>query len=396
MAARAWAAQRAPAPCRTVLNTGHRRTGVRGTRQPRALGGGGGGSCGGGIPPPSEHQRELQSLQDRITAHQARLQVYVQAEDFDRAAAERDALMQLQLRLRQLELIAAAQQTGAVLHAIGTVIRHRRYGYRGVIAGDWLLDARCMPEHAAAPAPACHTGNRIAAPCADPLARLAPLPHLVSPLFPVTFCHFASPPSLVGHDPHCLADEAWIQQMRVDMLPSGREQPFYHVLVDERDRPGAQTTYVAQVGLGMRGRCSRVGAVGWGSEMAIRRAVWLGQSLNMCMCKPAGTRLAHATSCIVNCATITADPASESASVKRLPAALPCSPTGEHHLHAQAGRGAPPPHPPAVCGLLARGWCIHPRPPPAGAVPHGVLASLPLPLRPHHVGAQWRMHMMMN
>lgn len=183
MAARAWAAQRAPAPCRTVLNTGHRRTGVRGTRQPRALGGGGGGSCGGGIPPPSEHQRELQSLQDRITAHQARLQVYVQAEDFDRAAAERDALMQLQLRLRQLELIAAAQQTGAVLHAIGTVIRHRRYGYRGVIA---------------------------------------------------------------GHDPHCLADEAWIQQMRVDMLPSGREQPFYHVLVDERDRPGAQTTYVAQ------------------------------------------------------------------------------------------------------------------------------------------------------
>lgn len=35
--------------------------------------------------------------------------------------------------------------------------------------------------------------------------------------------------------------------MRVDMLPFGRNQPFYHVLVDERDRPGAQTTYVAQV-----------------------------------------------------------------------------------------------------------------------------------------------------
>lgn len=178
MAARTWAAQRAPAPCRTVLSTGPRRTGVRGTRQPRALGGGG-GSCGGGIPPPSEHQRELQSLQDRITAHQARLQVYVQSEDFDRAAAERDALMQLQLRLRQLELIAAAQQNGAVLHSIGTVIRHRRYGYRGVIAGDRLLEARCMPEHAAAPAPACHTGNRTAAQCADPRARLAPLPHLV-------------------------------------------------------------------------------------------------------------------------------------------------------------------------------------------------------------------------
>ncbi len=35
--------------------------------------------------------------------------------------------------------------------------------------------------------------------------------------------------------------------MRVDMLPGGREQPFYSVLVDVRDRPGAQTTYVAQV-----------------------------------------------------------------------------------------------------------------------------------------------------
>lgn len=34
--------------------------------------------------------------------------------------------------------------------------------------------------------------------------------------------------------------------MRVDLLPQGRQQPFYHVLVDVRDRPGGQTTYVAQ------------------------------------------------------------------------------------------------------------------------------------------------------
>ena len=33
--------------------------------------------------------------------------------------------------------------------------------------------------------------------------------------------------------------------MRVDSLPTGRDQPFYHVLVDERDRKGSQTTYVA-------------------------------------------------------------------------------------------------------------------------------------------------------
>ncbi|KAL4425883.1 hypothetical protein ABPG75_009899 [Micractinium tetrahymenae] len=34
--------------------------------------------------------------------------------------------------------------------------------------------------------------------------------------------------------------------MNVDMLPLGRHQPFYHVLVDVRNRPGGQTTYVAQ------------------------------------------------------------------------------------------------------------------------------------------------------
>ncbi|KAI7842305.1 hypothetical protein COHA_003945 [Chlorella ohadii] len=153
---------------------------LRVARQPSALsGGGGGGSCGGAEPSSSD----LQSLQARIAAHQAQLEEYVQREEFDRAAAERDALMPLQLRARQLELDVQRQQKGAVLHAIGTVIRHRRYGYRGVIA---------------------------------------------------------------GHDPRCLADEAWIQQMRVDMLPGGREQPFYSVLVDVRDRPGAQTTYVAQ------------------------------------------------------------------------------------------------------------------------------------------------------
>ena len=35
--------------------------------------------------------------------------------------------------------------------------------------------------------------------------------------------------------------------MGVDRLRLGRQQPFFHCLVDERDRPGAVTTYVAQV-----------------------------------------------------------------------------------------------------------------------------------------------------
>ena len=34
--------------------------------------------------------------------------------------------------------------------------------------------------------------------------------------------------------------------MGIDSLKYGRNQPFYHVLVDTRDRPGGQITYVAQ------------------------------------------------------------------------------------------------------------------------------------------------------
>lgn len=108
----------------------------------------------------------------------------------------------------------------------------------------------------------------------------------------------------MGYDPRCLAPEDWCQAMRVDSLPLGRTQPFYHVnlllaaaaalscalpllgswskapepqapclfafppapppqvLVDVRDRPGGQTTYVAQArggpcGLSVLGRSTQ-------------------------------------------------------------------------------------------------------------------------------------------
>lgn len=51
---------------------------------------------------------------------------------------------------------------------------------------------------------------------------------------------------VVGYDDICLMPDEWCIQMGVDNLPGGRSQPYYHVLVDERDRPGQQTTYVAQ------------------------------------------------------------------------------------------------------------------------------------------------------
>ena len=50
---------------------------------------------------------------------------------------------------------------------------------------------------------------------------------------------------IVGTADHtCMQGERWIMQMGVDDLPRGRYQPWYHVLVDVRDRSPAQMTYV--------------------------------------------------------------------------------------------------------------------------------------------------------
>lgn len=47
-------------------------------------------------------------------------------------------------------------------------------------------------------------------------------------------------------DPHCQLGEDLIESSGVRTLPRGADQPFYHCLVDMRDRPGGLTTYVAE------------------------------------------------------------------------------------------------------------------------------------------------------
>ena len=49
---------------------------------------------------------------------------------------------------------------------------------------------------------------------------------------------------LSSGDHTCEADDFWIAQMGVDSLRRGIYQPWYHVLVDTRDRPGGQQCYV--------------------------------------------------------------------------------------------------------------------------------------------------------
>jgi len=51
---------------------------------------------------------------------------------------------------------------------------------------------------------------------------------------------------IIGWDTCCNQSEEWQKQMGVSKLVLGPKQPFYNVLVDARDRPGEQETYVAQ------------------------------------------------------------------------------------------------------------------------------------------------------
>jgi hemimethylated DNA binding protein len=51
---------------------------------------------------------------------------------------------------------------------------------------------------------------------------------------------------IVGWDARCRASGSWISSTGVARLPHGTEQRFYRAVVDARDRPGAQVSYVAE------------------------------------------------------------------------------------------------------------------------------------------------------
>lgn len=78
---------------------------------------------------------------------------------------------------------AATLRPPKVLFSVGSVIRHARYGYKAVV---------------------------------------------------------------IGWSESCEASAEWVARNQVDALPHGTRQPFYKVLVDVRDRPEAQVSYVAQ------------------------------------------------------------------------------------------------------------------------------------------------------
>ncbi|WPT15159.1 F-box only protein 21 [Picochlorum sp. SENEW3] len=115
-----------------------------------------------------------------------------------RAKAREDfetaSLLRDQISHTQLQLrkIQIDREHEIIRYDIGNVIEHKRYGYRGII---------------------------------------------------------------MGYTATCEASRSWVSMMNVAALERGLNQPFYHVLVDSRDRPGGQTTYVAEENIMIRPWC---------------------------------------------------------------------------------------------------------------------------------------------
>eukprot|EP00243_Klebsormidium_subtile_P007459 TRINITY_DN330_c0_g1_i1.p1 TRINITY_DN330_c0_g1~~TRINITY_DN330_c0_g1_i1.p1 ORF type:complete len:282 (-),score=39.29 TRINITY_DN330_c0_g1_i1:1298-2143(-) len=135
-----------------------------------------------------------QELETKADYQKLRCSLTELEEDLDRLvkAENYEEAIELRDRVRMLALQKRMMEISVqpqTMYRIGDVIVHKKYGYRGVI---------------------------------------------------------------YGHDLECSAPEGWQQQMKIDSLPEGRKQPFYHVLVDVRDRPGGMSTYVAQENMSLQ------------------------------------------------------------------------------------------------------------------------------------------------
>lgn len=117
--------QQALLPARRALR--NRRQLVRAAAREPVDDTGGGSASAAGSAPSSFDGEQLRRLRQRMAVHAERMELYAQQQDFQAAAAERDAFRQLELRARHLELAEATaqQQAAGIQHPLGAVIRHR-------------------------------------------------------------------------------------------------------------------------------------------------------------------------------------------------------------------------------------------------------------------------------
>jgi len=126
---------------------------------------------------------DLGEMEIQLAITKKKMETAAEEQRFQDAAKFRDRLEVLRLEQRCMDVQHKQALRDSICHRLGSLMTHKAYKYKGVIFG----------VH-----------------------------------------HF------------CQASESWIQTMRVDQLPNGRHQPFYQILVDERDRPDGRITYVAQ------------------------------------------------------------------------------------------------------------------------------------------------------
>lgn len=88
----------------------------------------------------------------------------------------------------------------------------------------------------------------LAAPPAAAAPALPPKPSEVAFSVGQVFRHrvYGYRAVVIGWDATCKASSEWVASTGTARLPNGTNQPFYHCLVDLRDRPEAQVSYVAQ------------------------------------------------------------------------------------------------------------------------------------------------------
>jgi len=117
---------------------------------------------------------------------------------------------------------------------IGTAANGVAQG-EGAGLGDAVATARALEEAAA-------TGAR------ERLAAFRLSPREIAFSVGQCFLHrrYIYRGAILGVDAKCEQSEAWMASMHVGKLQFGRDQPFYHVLPDVRDRPGGLVAYVAQ------------------------------------------------------------------------------------------------------------------------------------------------------
>lgn len=129
---------------------------------------------------------EAQDMAISILRLRADLQNAVQSEDYDLAAKLRDEISKLEAESLTASIRAQAYENAQYAFRLGQKVRHKNFGYRGVIC---------------------------------------------------------------GMDPICCESSSWMENAQVEKLTRGPDQPFYQVLVDVITDPNLLVAYVPEESL---------------------------------------------------------------------------------------------------------------------------------------------------